>query len=148
MNAEILIRPRPLEIVEVWPIHVTRTAKPELAICGDFVPSHAHPPKAVELGGMRQNGSAIALADIETEAAWLATAPRHPEHGIPGEICPRCMVKVERLRWPHRSLATKPQTPTESTPELDAITAHPRRNKRVTATARWLESIASEYGDE
>jgi hypothetical protein len=148
MNAELLARPRPLEIIEVWPIHVTRTAKPELALCGDFVLSHAYPPKAVELGGIRQDGSAIALADVETEAAWLATAPRHPEHGIPGEICPRCMVKIERLRWPRRSLVTKPRASTGSTLEIGTARAHPRRNKRATATARWLENIASEYGDE
>ncbi len=84
-------------------MHVSTKAGDHLALCGGFVLTHCQPPKAVELGRVRPDGSVVTLDDVELEAGYLATVERHPEHGTVGGICPVCMVKVERLRWPGRA---------------------------------------------
>lgn len=99
-----LTRPRPIEDPDPpWMLHVSTKAGDGTALCGAFVLTHCQPPKAVELGRRRPDGSEILLSEVELEAGWLATVPRHPEHGTVGELCRACLERVERMRWPGRA---------------------------------------------
>lgn len=121
-----------LEAATEWQVfHVSLARREDRGLCGKFTLAHCFPPKTIELGRIRPDGSVIQLDEVELEAGWLASVPRHRDAGVWLGVCPDCMVCVERRRRRERR-------------ESDGGKAERAEARRTRAEARAAKRTASE----
>lgn len=139
---------------EIIPIHVA--AKPDLdhALCGDKILPRPHVRRTVEIGYERNDGSIVALDDVELEAGWISMLERHPQAVKVGDMCRGCLEKVAKLREkrdrPTKKTTSKAETAARRAEraqqkiQREAIYRMAKANVKAQQTEAWIEKMADD----